>query len=216
MQQKIATNLGLLFATLFAVLCLMLVPQLAHAHDVLTDSTPERDSAVETTPDEVRLQFSGQPLGGQGLTNLIRITDEQGNQWQDGEVLVDGYDLAIPTCEGMPQGEYTVAYRVVYSDGHTGEESFTFTNADSSAPEEGAPADCGEAASGATAEATNSDDDSQTTSNADEAANENSAESSSAWVWIVGGIGVVVVAGIVFVLLRGRRISQHSDDPADE
>src|SRR5699024_5235887 len=136
MQQKVSTKFGMLFAALCAALSLMLVPQLAYAHDVLTDSTPERDSTVETTPSDVRLQCSGQPLDRQGPANRIRSTDEQGNQWQDGDAVVAGYDLAIPTSEGTPQGDYTVAYRVVYSDGPTAEENFSFTNADPDAPAE--------------------------------------------------------------------------------
>src|SRR5699024_12693891 len=85
-----------------------------------------------------------QTLDGEGLTNLICDTDDQGNQWQDGDVTVEGYELAVPLCEGLPQGDYTVTYRVVYSDGHTGEEGFSFTNADPDAPESGSPEDCGE------------------------------------------------------------------------
>lgn len=216
MQKTVSTKFGIVFAALLTALGLLVAPQIANAHDVLTDSTPEVDSTVETTPEEIRLQFSGQPLTGEGLTNLIRVTDAEGNQWQDGEVAVEGYDLAIPVCDGLPQGDYTVAYRVVYSDGHTGEESFSFTNADPNAPETGTPADCGEAAAGATEEATSSDNDPEPTSNADEVADENSAESIPAWVWIAGGIGVLVVAGIVFALLRGSRTGQQSDDPADD
>lgn len=223
MQQKVSTKFGMLFAALCAALSLMLVPQLAHAHDVLSESTPERDSTVETTPSEVRLQFSGQPLDGQGLSNLIRITDEPGNQWQDGDVVVDGYDLAIPTCEGMPQGDYTVAYRVVYSDGHTGEENFSFTNADPDAPEEGAPQDCGEAVSAADEETAPteeetvaSEEDTPTPSDVGEASNEDAATSIPTWVWVAGGVGVVVVAGIVFLLMRGTRTPGDSEDPADD
>ena len=230
MQQKVSTKFGMLFAALCAALSLMLVPQLAYAHDVLTESTPERDSTVETTPSEVRLQFSGQPLDGQGLTNLIRITDEQGNQWQDGDVVVEGYDLAIPTCEGMPQGDYTVAYRVVYSDGHTGEESFSFTNADPSAPAEGTPQDCGEAVAGAEQETAPSDEenastdnetvasdeDTQTPSDADEAGDGQTATSVPTWVWVAGGVGLLVVAGIVFLVMRGSRTTGESEAPAED
>lgn len=223
MQQSVSTKLGMLIAALGAVLSLMLMPQLAHAHDVLTESTPEKDSAVETTPNEVRLQFSGQPLSGQGLTNIIRVTDEQGNQWQDGEVAVEGYELAIPMCDGMPQGDYTVAYRVVYSDGHTGEESFSFTNTDPNAPQEGTPQDCGEAVAGAeeeeaepSEEVSPNDEETQAASDAEEPATENSSESIPSWVWIVGGIGVVVVAGIVFMVMRGNRTAGESEDPAED
>lgn len=230
MQQKVLTKFGMLFAGIFAVMSLMLVPQLAHAHDVLTESTPERDSTVETTPTEIRLQFSGQPLDGQGLTNLIRLTDEQGNQWQDGEVAVEGYDLAIPTCEGMPKGDYTVAYRVVYSDGHTGEESFSFTNADPNAPEEGAPQDCGEAVAGAEEESAPSDeenastddeavaseDDTQAPGDADETGDSEAATAIPTWAWGAGGVGLLVVAGIVFLVMRGRTTTGETEGPAQD
>jgi len=80
MQKTISTKLDIILATLFTALGMLLAPQVANAHDVLTESKPESDSTVETTPEEIRLQFSGQPLSGGGLTNLIRVTDVQGNQ----------------------------------------------------------------------------------------------------------------------------------------
>lgn len=216
MQKTLTTRLGFVLAALLATASLLLVPSVANAHDVLTGSTPETGSTVETTPDKVRLQFSGQPLSGQGLTNLIRVTDEQGNQWQDGEVAVEGYDIAIDVCDDLPQGEYTVAYRVVYSDGHTGEESFKFTNADPSAPEEGTPQDCGEASTEASEGTATQDNDSAATSDAEETADENSSASFPVWLWIVGGVGVVIIAGIVIVLLRGGRASEQSGESADD
>src|SRR5699024_1552174 len=116
MQKTITQRLGVLYAVVLTAFGFLLAPQRAHAHDVLTDSTHALDSTVETTPQEVRLQFSGQPLDGEGLSNLIRVTDDQDNQWQDGDVSVEGYELAVPLCEGLPQGDYSVTYRVVYSD----------------------------------------------------------------------------------------------------
>lgn len=220
MQKTLTTRLGFIVAAMLTALGLMLTPQIANAHDVLTGSEPETGSTVETTPEEVRLQFSGQPLTGEGLTNLIRVTDEQGNQWQDGEVAVEGYDLSVAVCDDLPQGDYTVAYRVVYSDGHTGEESFSFTNADTSAPEEGTPQDCGEASeedSEETSEETEaSDNDAPAASDADETATENTSESLPTWLWIAGGVGVVVIAGIVYLLMRGSRTAEQSDEPGDD
>lgn len=216
MQKTLTTQLGLVLAALLASASLLLMPQTANAHDVLTGSTPETGSTVETSPDEVRLQFSGQPLSGQGLTNLIRVTDDQGNQWQDGEVAVEGYDIAIDVCDDLPQGEYTVAYRVVYSDGHTGEESFTFTNADPSAPEEGTPQDCGEASAQDSEGTAVQDNDTAATSDANEAADENTSASFPVWLWVVGGVGVVVIAGIVVLLMRGGRAAEQSEESADD
>ncbi|HEY4536231.1 MAG TPA: copper resistance CopC family protein [Enteractinococcus sp.] len=216
MQKTLTTRFSIWCAVFLAALGLALTPQLAHAHDVMVESSPEVGSTLEQTPTEVRLRFSGAPLSGEGLANLIRVTDAQGNQWQDGEVLVEGYELAVPLCEALPQGEYTVAYRVIYSDGHTGEERFTFTNADPNAPVEGAPQDCGEAAVETSPSASENTDtnEPQVTSDAEEAAQDNSSASIPAWVWISAGVGVVVVATIVVLLLRGSRFGES--DPEDD
>lgn len=115
-----------------------------------------------------------------------------------------------------------MAYRVVYSDGHAGEESFSFTNADQNAPEEGTPQDCGEASADDTEDTDDPEDtadttnDTQVTSNVDEPTGDNSSESLPVWVWIAGGVGIVLVASIVIALLRGSRTDTESDDPADD
>lgn len=219
MQKTLTTRLGVWFAALLTTLGLVLAPQLAHAHDVLVESTPEVGSTVETSPTEVRLRFSGQPLSGEGLANLIRVTDAQGNQWQDGEPAVEGFELAIPLCEGLPQGEYTVAYRVIYSDGHTGEESFSFTNADANAPTEGAPQDCGEAVAADSPSASKPDtpetNEPQATSDAEAATQEDSSASIPTWIWISAIAGIIVVAIVVVMLLRGSRVGEQLDAEDD-
>lgn len=219
MQQTLSTRFGIWFTVLLISLGLIWAPATAHAHDVLVESSPEVGATTETTPTEVRLRFSGEPLAGEGLSNLIRVTDEEGNQWHDGEISVEGYELAVPLCDGLPQGDFTVAYRVIYSDGHTGEERFSFTNADPAASQEGTPADCGEVSDEAAptvsdpAETSDTADSNDATSNAEGQAAENTSGSIPTWVWIVGGIGIVVVAGIVIFLLRGSR---PGPDPADD
>lgn len=218
MQHTVSTRFGLWLAVLLTAVGLMAAPSSAHAHDVLVESTPETGSTVETTPEEVRLRFSGTPLAGEGLTNLIRVTDDQGNQWQDGEVVVEGYELAVPLCQALPQGEYTVAYRVIYSDGHTGEERFSFTNADPNAPADGAPDNCGEV-SGGTAPTTPETADTnevQDTSSAAQNADENTSASIPGWVWVVGGVGILVIAAIVYLLMRGSRTGPAAEDSSGD
>ena len=216
MQKTLTTRLGVWLAAILTTLGLMLVPQLAHAHDVLVESNPEVGSTLEQSPTEVRLRFSGTPLAGEGLANLIHVTDAQGNQWHDGEIAVEGYELAVPLCEGLPQGEYTVAYRVIYSDGHTGEEQFNFTNADPNAPTEGAPQDCGEAVAASSQSETPKAEtnEPQVTSDAAEAVEENASASIPAWIWISAIAGIVVVATVIVLLLRGSRVGENLD--ADE
>ncbi|NUL45916.1 copper resistance protein CopC [Cellulosimicrobium funkei] len=115
----------------------------AAAHDQLLSADPEAGTAVLEAPAEVGLEFSGNLTTGQGIQNLVTVTDEDGHQWQDGEAQVTGPSLTAPLCEGLPNGEYTVDYRVVYSDGHSEEKSYEFTLEDPAAPESAAPVDCG-------------------------------------------------------------------------
>lgn len=115
----------------------------AAAHDQLLSATPEAGTAVVETPEQLSLTFSGNLITGEGITNVATVTDEDGHQWQDGDATVSGPELSAALCEGMPNGEYTVDYRVVYSDGHAEEKSYDFTLEDPGAPEQAAPEDCG-------------------------------------------------------------------------
>ncbi|MEV4900229.1 copper resistance CopC family protein [Citricoccus sp. NPDC055426] len=115
----------------------------AAAHDQLLSASPAAGTAVIETPSELTLTFSGNLITGEGISNVATVTDENGHQWQDGDAEVSGPELSAALCEGMPNGEYAVSYRVVYSDGHSEEKSYDFTLEDPGAPEEGAPEDCG-------------------------------------------------------------------------
>jgi copper resistance protein C len=115
----------------------------AAAHDQLLSTSPAAGTTVVTAPAELSLSFSGNLITGQGIQNVATVTDEDGHQWQDGEPQVSGAELSAALCEGMPNGEYEVGYRVVYSDGHSEEKSFGFVLEDPNGPESAAPEDCG-------------------------------------------------------------------------
>ena len=115
----------------------------AAAHDQLLSATPAAGTAVVETPGELSLTFSGNLITGEGITNAATVTDEDGHQWQDGDAVVSGPELSADLCEGMPNGEYRVDYRVVYSDGHSEEKGYDFTLEDPGAPEQAVPEDCG-------------------------------------------------------------------------
>ncbi|WBL20371.1 copper resistance CopC family protein [Citricoccus sp. NR2] len=180
----------------------------ALAHDELLESTPARGETLTTTPEDVVLTFSGAPLDGEGLSNLIDITDAEGNSWTSGEVTIDGYDLTTDTCAGMPNGDYTLGYRVVYSDGHVGEESFSFTLDDPEAPsaeEVVAPeAGCEAAEPSDSASAVESAEPADTDESVDAA---EVAPAVPGWIWIAVLVAVVVMAiGAVWVI---RTVRQH-------
>lgn len=110
----------------------------AYAHDSLIASTPEADEVLAESPEEVVLEFSGSGLTtGDAITNEIRVlgTDEQ--DWaSDDPAEVEGSTMRTDIPEPLPNGEYEVHYRVVYSDGHGEELSFGFEVDDPAAEEE--------------------------------------------------------------------------------
>lgn len=198
----------------------------AAAHDELIRTAPVIDETVEAAPDQVALTFSGDLIDGEGIQNLLQVRDADGNQWQAGPGTVDGPEFSAPLCEGLPNGDYRVAYRVVYSDGHSEERSFGFAVDDPAAPAAGTgPEDCGVAAapaastpagaagtSAADAGATDAQPEPGTEQGADEAAESADAGTLPAWVWAVGLAGLLVlVAGIVLMGRRARALG-HLDD----
>ena len=98
----------------------------AAAHDELIRTAPAVGETATTAPSEVSLTFSGELIDGEGIQNLLQVRDADGNQWQSAAGTVDGPTFSAPLCEGLPNGDYEVAYRVVYSDGHSEERSFDF------------------------------------------------------------------------------------------
>lgn len=129
----------------------------AAAHDELVKAVPAQGASATDAPSEVSLTFSGDLIDGQGIKNLAQVRDAHGSQWQAGPGTVDGPTLSVPLCEGLPNGAYDVAYRVVYSDGHSEEQTYAFTVEDPAAPAEGtAPEGCGVAAAGTSTPASTS------------------------------------------------------------
>jgi methionine-rich copper-binding protein CopC len=230
----------------------------ALAHDQLLSTTPEAGSTATTAPDELSLTFSGNLITGQGIQNLVMVTDEAGHQWQDGAAQIAGPELTSALCGGMPNGDYEVAYRVVYSDGHSEAKQYGFTLDDPAAPDTATPQDCGvpnpdapvssredptSAGAGSSAGSTGGvapaspgggtdgtagaepspasldtpapmatdqgSDPAQAGATSDAA--ETATVGVPTWVWVVGILGVVIVAAaVVFVFRRARAI----DGPA--
>lgn len=186
-----ATGLGLAVTTLAAP---------AWAHDSLISSTPEADEVLETSPEEILLEFSGDGLTtGDAITNVIIVTDDHGESWE-GDSQVDGSTMTAELAADMPGGEYTVAYRVAYSDGHAEEQAFDFEIAESEVEAE-------------SAEAPPSQDDGQAKSTevdeplaADSATETQEDSGVPVWLTAVGGVAVLALAaGITVAILRGRR-----------
>ncbi|MGC5287568.1 copper resistance CopC family protein [Micromonospora sp. DT231] len=135
-----AVRLG---AAALAVLVALFIPAApAWAHNSLTSSTPARDATLPSAPTEVTLEFM-QRLDPTFTT--IVLTDAAKRRITTGEPVVAGATSTVQVTDTLPNGKYTVAYRVVSADGHPVQGSYPFTVADpaSSAapvPDAGTPA----------------------------------------------------------------------------
>lgn len=196
----------------------------AWAHDSLISSSPEAGEVLEASPEEIVLEFSGDGLtDGQGIANVLQISDAEGENWE-GETQIEGATMSTELPEELPGGEYTVAYRAVYSDGHAEEQSFDFEvaePAESESPSASAPAESSEndddAASSPSGQATGggADGNAESQDSDDQSSEDQEADVSAevvgysagvpTWVLVAGGVVVLgVLAAVVVTVLRGR------------
>lgn len=113
---------AVLAAVTFAALLFAAGP--ASAHDAAEASSPSDGSTVATPPAEVSITFNQAPLG---LGSQVRVSDPAGTDWADGKVEIVDNVATQKLREGAPAGRYTVQWRVVSSDSHPIEGTFSFT-----------------------------------------------------------------------------------------
>lgn len=118
-RQPLHIVLGLF---LFAAMLVTAGP--ASAHDAAESSSPAQGATVATPPESVSITFNNNPLA---LGSRIRVTDASGTDWSDGDVQIVDNVASQKLREGAPAGAFTVVWRVVSSDSHPIEGSFTFT-----------------------------------------------------------------------------------------
>ncbi|THJ65605.1 copper resistance protein CopC [Arthrobacter echini] len=97
----------------------------AKAHDGLATSSPAADSTVEVAPAEVVLTFTNPPSG---IGVDIIVSDSSGNNWSEGSARVVNNTAIQPLRAGAPADTYTVRWRVVSSDDHPIEGTYSFTS----------------------------------------------------------------------------------------
>lgn len=99
----------------------------ANAHDQVTDQTPTSGQHFDTSPDEVALTFTDEPLP---VGAIIMVVDAEGESWEDGEPSFSGFTATQQLKTPLPDGNYQVRWRIVSSDGHPISESFLFSVGD--------------------------------------------------------------------------------------
>jgi methionine-rich copper-binding protein CopC len=98
----------------------------AAAHDAAESSSPAQGASVAVVPEKVSVTFNNNPLG---IGSSFSIRDAAGAEWADGPVEIVDNVASQKLKAGAPAGQYTVAWRVVSSDSHPIEGTFSFTAA---------------------------------------------------------------------------------------
>lgn len=96
----------------------------AQAHDYLESSDPANGSTVSAIPGKIELTFDHTPIA---INSIVRVEDSTGIDQADGPVSIVDNQVSQAVKPGAPQGKYTVVWRVVSSDGHPIDGTFTFT-----------------------------------------------------------------------------------------
>lgn len=96
----------------------------AQAHDSLESSNPADGSTVSAMPAKIELTFDHTPIA---INSIVRVEDATGTDQADGPVQIVDNQVSQPVKPGAPEGKYTLVWRVVSSDGHPIEGTFTFT-----------------------------------------------------------------------------------------
>ncbi|MFY1694706.1 copper resistance CopC family protein [Solwaraspora sp. WMMA2101] len=167
-------------AALFAAVVVVGPASPAAAHAALSASQPGQNTRVAQSPEEIVLTFT-EPLNGDYTT--IVVSDAAGAQMPVDGPTVDQQRGIVRPVQPLPDGVYTVAYRVVSVDGHPVQGAFRFavnvplTGASADSAQDGAAAGSDEAGDG----------------------------SRRGWLLAFAGAVVLLIGGAAVVALRGRR-----------
>ncbi len=198
-------------AGLLALLCAQVVVSApASAHARLEKTSPADGASLTAAPPEIMLRFNEVVNG-----DLSEVTVKTGStDVAKGSVDVEGDSLYQPLDSDMPEGDYTVTYKVVSADGHpvSGTFDFTYTapgggeqDSDSATSTSSGTSSPSSSSQGAAPSATSGPSDS-----AAPASGEDSGL--PGWIWGVGALGVILVIIAVTLLARGRRSSSEEED----
>ncbi|GAA2427925.1 copper resistance CopC/CopD family protein [Streptomyces glaucus] len=126
MTQTIAPRVRTLVLLLLAVTGALLAGAgPASAHAALTGSDPRQGAVVDRAPAQVSLTFS-ERVAVDG--DALRVLDPRGKRVDDGEPAgAGGTTYTVRLHSGLPDGTYTVTYRVVSADSHPVAGAFTFS-----------------------------------------------------------------------------------------
>ncbi|MBQ1443404.1 MAG: copper resistance protein CopC [Renibacterium sp.] len=110
---------------LLGLLAALLLPAgAANAHDVVENTSPSAGATVASMPSEVTLTMDNVPAA---IGSKVEVKDASGADWAQDSVTVLDKVVTQKLRAGAPAGGYTVNWRLVSSDGHPIEGTFSFT-----------------------------------------------------------------------------------------
>ncbi|WLQ08452.1 copper resistance CopC family protein [Arthrobacter oryzae] len=113
-----------LIGALFFTAAVLTAAAPASAHDAAESSSPAQGATVAAPPETVSVTFNKAPLA---LGSQFQVKDAAGTDWAEGPVEIVDNVASQKLRTGAPAGEFTVLWRVVSSDSHPIEGTFTFT-----------------------------------------------------------------------------------------
>lgn len=173
----------------------------ASAHDTLIESDPADGDTVDGSPEAITLTYSADILD---VSPLVRITDDATGESTEITPTIDGPVATAEIPEPLHDGDHTVQWRVVSSDGHPIEGTFTITVTGSTAADAADASDAGgadesPAASDGAADAPAPTEESAAT------APDGEEGDGSLMPWILGGVGVLALIAVIVAVTPWKR-----------
>jgi methionine-rich copper-binding protein CopC len=207
MHRVLPRGLGLLLL----LVALLSLGAPAQAHDYLVSSSPGTGDTTSPAPTEVSLLFNTSI--GQDFAQ-VAVVGPDGGTYQDGTPVVDGATVT-QAVGALPDGNVTISYRVVSSDGHPigGTIPFTVESVLDQATAGETSSDVDEQPGEASATESSSAEETSSASSDDATQSAAATEATSGpdpLVWVVG-LGAVAVIGAVGIGLARRRSRTTTD-----
>jgi copper transport protein len=121
----LSTARRVLLALAFACVSVVGFVAPAHAHAIVRETQPAADATVPEAPTAVVMRFN-EPV--ELAFGAVRVYDTNGRRVDRGSPrhVGGGQGVQVELAGDVPDGTYTVSWRVVSSDGHPIEEAFVF------------------------------------------------------------------------------------------
>ena len=173
----------------------------AAAHDEVLSTSPEQGAVLESAPEQIELSYSGEIMD---IGHQVLVTGPDGQPVTEGPLERDGSQVLQPLAEaGSEEGTYQVVWRVVSSDGHPIEGTYTYEVGDgadtTTAPSLSSTPPVAPAGEGA--------DSSDSSAQAQDAAAQENSGGLTGWAVAATVVVALAVIGLLAVMSRRRRKS---------